>query len=204
MPWLFCGPRISIGVMTKEVLVMYPSNTCSHYFIVRNHVPVESSPDLILSSEGAANITSEDLDFSGRTFRILSSPFQKSCYAFGQMEPDQVPDGIRILRKAYPDLTQLIFPKIRSGRKVVSDYGRFDEDHRRAFWGFMNARGISLEAFILDPKYLIVIDGPDDILSDMIQSRLFNLENVSVLENLNDPELIEKYSGDQTDSGRDD
>ena len=199
MPWLFCGPRISIGVMTKEVLVMYPSNTCSHYFIVRNHVPVESAPDLILSPEGAANITSEDLDFSGRTFRILSSPFQKSCYAFGQIERDQVPDGIRILRKAYPELTQLIFPKIRSGRKVVSDYGRFSEDQKRAFRGFMKARGITLEAFILDPKYLMVIDGPDDILSDMIQSRLFDLENVSVLENLNDPELIEKYSGAAAD-----
>ena len=190
---------MSIGIMTKEVLVMYPSNTCSHYFIVRNHVPVESAPDLILSPEGAANITSEDLDFSGRTFRILSSPFQKSCYAFGQMERDQVPDGIRILRKAYPGLTQLIFPKIRSGRKVVSDYGRFDEDHRRAFRGFMNARGITLEEFILDPKYLMVIDGPDDILSDMIQSRLFDLENVSVLENLNDPDLIEKFSGAAAD-----
>ena len=154
---------------------MYPSNTCSHYFIVRNHVPVESAPDLILSPEGAANITSEDLDFSGRTFRIL--------------------------RKAYPDLTQLIFPKIRSGRKVVSDYGRFDEDYRRAFWGFMNARSITLEAFILDPKYLMVIDGPDDILSDMIQSRLFDLENVSVLENLNDPELIGKYNGEDADCG---
>jgi len=93
----------------------------------------------------------------------------------------------------------LIFPKIRSGRKVVSDYGRFDEDHKRAFRGFMKARGITLEAFILDPKYLMVIDGPDDILSDMIQSRLFDLENVSILENLNDPDLIEKYSGAESE-----
>ena len=180
---------------------MYTSNTCSHYFIVRNQVPVETAPDLILSSEGVVNVTSEDLDFSGRTFRILESPFQKSCYAFGQMEPDQVPDGIRILRKAYPGLTQLIFPKIRSGRKVVSDYGRFDEAHKRAFWSFLKTRNISLEAFILDPKYLMIIDGSDDILGDMIKSRLFDLENVSVLENLNDPALIEKYGEAEGDAG---
>ncbi len=173
---------------------MYPSNACSHYFIVRNQVPAEAAPDLILSGEGVANVTSEDLDFSGRVFRILESPFQKSCYAFGQMEPDQVPDGIRILRKAYPGLTQLVFPKIRSGRKVVSDYGRFDEEHKQTFRHFMTAKGISLESFILDPKYLMVIDGSDDILGDMIKSRLFDLDNVELLENLNDPALIEKYS----------
>lgn len=173
---------------------MYTSNTCSHYFIERKNVPLEEAPDLVITDEGVVNVTAEDLDFSGRTFRILGSPFQKSCYACGQVGADQVPDVVRILRKAYPTLTQVIFPKKRSGRKVINDYGDFGEDNKRAFRGLMADQEISLEAFILDPRFLVIIDGEDDILGDMIKSRLFDIENVSMLENLTDPALMEKYT----------
>ena len=175
---------------------MYSFNDCSHYFIERKEVPGSEMPDLIVSDEGAVNVTAEDLDFSGRTFRILKSPFEKSCYAAAHLEPDQVPDVIRILRKAYPSMTQVIFPRVRSGRKAVSDYGRVPPESKRAFLRFLEEKGISLERFILDHRFLIIIDGEDDILGDMIKNRLFDMDNVSVMENLNDREFLERFGGE--------
>lgn len=172
---------------------MYTANNSSHYFIERKKVPGDREPDLIVSDEGVVNVTDEDIDFSGRTFRILESPFQKSCYACGHLEQDRVPDVIRSLRKAYPDISQVVFPKVRSGRKVISDYGAAPLQNRRAFARFLQIGGISLESFLLDHKYLVIIDGIDDILGDMIRSGLFDMENVSRMENLNDPEFIEKF-----------
>ena len=45
---------------------MYASHDPIHYFIVRKNPPAQAVPDLILSEEGAVNVTAEDLDFSGR------------------------------------------------------------------------------------------------------------------------------------------
>ena len=137
-----------------------------------------------------------DLDFSGRTFRLLASPFQKACFAMAHAEPDQVPDVVRALRKAYPGLTQVISPRVRSGRKTVSDYGTLPKEDRQVFQGFLEAMGISPEKFILDPACLVVIDGPEDILGDMIRNGLFDIDGVETLENLHDPELMEKYVTD--------
>ena len=169
----------------------------SHYFIARKKAAAQGLPDMILSEEGAANVTEEDMDFSGRVFRILASPFQKVCFAGAHAEADQAPDLIRTLRKAYPELTQLVFPKAR-GRRASGDFGRLPAEDRQVFWGFLAAMDIPLERFILDPAYLVVIDGPDDILGDMIKNGLFDMENVEVLENLRNPELMEKYI--ETDS----
>lgn len=174
---------------------MYASNPCCHYFIERKQAPPESAPELLLTDEGVANVTEEDLDFSGRTFRILASPFQKSCYACGRLEADRVPDVLRVLRKVYPDLTQLVFPKVRSGRKKVSDFGSVSPAHRLAFQGVLADWGIDLETFLLDGRYLLVIDGPDDLLGDMIKNRLFDIDSVTALVDLNDPALLEKYEG---------
>ncbi len=111
-------------------------------------------------------------------------------------EPDQVPDVVRALRKAYPGLTQVISPRVRSGRKTVSDYGTLPKEDRQVFQGFLEAMGISPEKFILDPACLVVIDGPEDILGDMIRNGLFDIDGVETLENLHDPELMEKYVTD--------
>ena len=174
---------------------MYTSNGCSHYFIVRREAPDDPSLDLIISDDGIANVTTEDMDFSGRSFRILESPFQKSCYIFALMEADQVPDVIKILRKAYPDISQIVFSKSRGGRKSFHEYGTLAEATKKVFWSLLEAKGISLEQFILDNKYIVIIDGVDDILGDMIKSRLFDIDNIVLMENLNDPQLFEKYLG---------
>ena len=164
----------------------------SRYFIVKRKVTAQVLPDMILSEQGVANVTEEDMDFSGRVFRILASPFQKVCFAGAHADADQAPDLIRTLRKAYPELTQLVFPKAR-GRRAAGDFGKLPAEDRQVFWGFLAAMDIPLERFILDPAYLVVIDGPDDILGDMIKNGLFDIENVEVLENLRNPELMEKY-----------
>lgn len=172
---------------------MFTSQSCSHYFIERRGTPEKPVPDLVLTADGVAVVTYEDLDFSGRTFRILASPFQKSCYAFGLVEPEQVPDILRILRKATPGLTQLVFPMARSGRKVVNYYGDFEKENRQAFQGFLAEQGFTLEEFLLDPRLLVIIDGRDDILGELIRNRLFDMENIAMLVDLMDPTLIEKY-----------
>ena len=164
----------------------------SHYFIARKNVTAQALPDMILSEQGVANVTEEDMDFSGRVFRILASPFQKVCFASAHADAEQAPDLIQTLRKAYPGLTQLVYPKTR-GRRGSGDFGRLPAEDRQAFWGFLEVMEIPLERFVLDPAYLVVIDGPDDILGDMIKSGLFDMENVEVLEDLRNPELMEKY-----------
>ena len=60
----------------------------------------------------------------------------------------------------------------------------------------LEAMGISPEKFIPDPACLVVIDGPEDILGDMIRNGLFDIDGVETLENLHDPELMEKYVTD--------
>lgn len=172
---------------------MTASKNATHYFIVKKAAAAQSTPDIILSDQGTAYVTEDDLDFSGRSFRILASPFQKACFASAHAEPEQAPDIIRALRKAYPGLTQLVFPKARGGRRSGGDAGRLPEEDRQVFWGFLKAMAIPLERFLLDPACLVIIDGPDDLLGDMIKNGLFDIENVETLENLRDPELMEKY-----------
>lgn len=164
----------------------------SHYFIARKNAAPQEVPDMILSEQGVANVTEEDLDYSGQVFRILSSPFQKVCFVSAHADAEQAPDLIRTLRKAYPGLTQLVFPKAR-GWRASGEVGKLPAEERQAFWGFLASMAVPLERFVLDPAYLVVIDGPDDILGDMIKNGLFDMENVEVLEDLLNPELIEKY-----------
>ena len=173
---------------------MNASYNASHYFIARKNADPQEFPDMILSDQGAAHVTEEDLDYSGKVFRILSSPFQKVCFVSAHADAEQAPDLIQVLRKAYPGLTQLVFPKSRSWR-ASGNYGRLPAEDRQAFWGFLASMAVPLERFVLDPAYLVVIDGPDDILGDMIKNGLFDMENVEVLEDLRNPELIEKYIG---------
>ena len=111
-------------------------------------------------------------------------------------EPDQVPDVVRALRKAYPGLTQVISPRVRSGRKTVSDYGTLPRRTGRSSRASWRPWASPPEKFILDPACLVVIDGPEDILGDMIRNGLFDIDGVETLENLHDPELMEKYVTD--------
>lgn len=142
----------------------------------------ENSPfawDCYIDKNGIINVwNDEDIFFERHPFRFLISPYKKALYAIGALSKsigdDVYKEIIEIMKIAYPNFKDFKFPSYYNDeptKPYSQDYGRLKN--------FMNEKNISMKEFILNEKYVVIVDGDEYcIWSDFKNSGLIDLEAI--------------------------
>ena len=140
-----------------------------------NYTSTEIIDDVYVTSKGVVHLYDDDITFGRSPFDILISPFEKVKYAIASYGEDKVEEITEIFRDIYNEVAPQNFYMDKDGYKVnlfdhfdfPKDYdgGTFygDVDHQSAglLQNFLKKHGITLKEFLMNPKYVVVIDGDE-------------------------------------------
>lgn len=121
--------------------------------------------DCYIDENGIINIwDDEDLYFGRHPFRFLASPYKKALYAIGALSEsigdDVYNEVIEVMKIAYPNFTDFKFPSYngKPEKPYSQDYGRLKN--------FMDEKDVSMKEFILNEKYIVIVDGDEYCIWD--------------------------------------
>lgn len=166
---------------------IYETNSSSsHAIVIRSQgerlTPEEIKERVWLWRDGGLEI--RDNWFGRSPFRILRRVEEKAAYAIAYYSfcPEKRQEIIDMVIRNIPGCEKLDFPmrhySIHSEDDVV-DYGSVDHQSEGLLTKLVNEHGVSLEEFIFNPKYQVVIDGDEyNIFGDMIDDGLINDEGI--------------------------
>ena len=137
--------------------------------------PMEILNDVYVTSKGVVYLYDNDIMFGRSPFDILISPFEKVKYAIASYGEDKVEEITEIFRDIYNEAAPQNFYKNKDGYKVILfDHFHFPKDYDgETFYGnvdhqsagllqrFLKRHGITLKEFLMNPQYVVVIDGDE-------------------------------------------
>lgn len=115
----------------------------------------------------------DDLDFGRSPFEVLMTFERKVCYAiasFGESRFDEIEDIVIKYGKAWGDR------EISGIQLPTSLYYDDDEDEEETYYGYVDHQSmsllgnvlfnedISIEEFLVNPKYIVIIDGDEYLI----------------------------------------
>ena len=159
----------------------FETNSSSMHSIVvkRSDVqgnPADSGPYIY---KGRLRFWGSALEFGRSPFDILDTPIKKLRYAIaekcGGWREANVADAIfeeeilPIIREIFPEVEEVVFDDlddfevIEGQKRAVTgrDYGWVDHQSQGMLARFLKNKGIDLKEFIIDPRYVIIVDGDE-------------------------------------------
>lgn len=117
-------------------------------------------------NNGVWELNSCDINFGRYPFRVLGTPEGKARYALATYRSSNIDEVLKIMQEVYPEIKSIKLPKDRWSEDGI-DCG-YNEDP-------VIPDGISMRDFILDKKYVVIVDGDEYcIWSGFKNSPLFN------------------------------
>lgn len=136
-----------------------------------------------------------DIEFGRSPFDILSTAYDKIKYAYASLFGYEAEEHVDDNGKPDDELKE----RMRSFDSVVASVFEgctgvdYPEDLRDAEWGyidhescnllrrFLNKKDVSLEEFIRNPKYIVVVDGDEyQVFKSMKEANLINESNIAM------------------------
>lgn len=162
---------------------MFETNSSSeHCFCINTSTEAQMFPkyEFYVSNDGTIAIWDDDLYFERAPFTILFSVFDKTRYAIASYKEERFEEIQDIFARAY----NATHPEIKFKKfymphewdcdnKMSIDYGYIDHQSVGLLDEFLNMSCITLEEFIINPKYTIVIDGDEYRLFDRYKNNGF-------------------------------
>lgn len=155
--------------MIKVRSGMFETNSSSeHCFCINSSTETQMFPkyEFYIRDNGSVSIWDDDLSFDRGPFEILFSVFSKAKYAIAYYQEERFDEIQDIFARAYnatnPEIkfTKFDMPHDWKDRDVI-DYGYIDHQSIGVLPMFLDMEGITIEEFITNPKYVIVIDGDE-------------------------------------------
>lgn len=171
--------------MKQTRLGVFETNSSSmHSIVVMKNVEKfagqykEFDEDIYLSKSGKWVLCSEDLSYDRYPFRVLATFKDKLLYAIPALcniDDGKYDDIVAVVEKYVPNFKKFDF-------SLCEDYEKFGYiDHQSAdlLYDFLNEEGITLEEFLTNKKYMIVVDGDEYAeFEKWVKSGLINVDDI--------------------------
>jgi len=155
--------------MKKIRIGMFETNSSSeHCFCINSATETKAFPkyEFYIRDNGMISIWDSELEFGRSPMRILFSVYDKTKYAIACYQEDRFDEIQDIFARAYNsthpsnEFKGFELPH-RWNDKSAIEYGYIDHQSADLLPLFLEMEGITLEEFIINPKYVIVIDGDE-------------------------------------------
>lgn len=174
---------------------VFETNSSSMHSIVvtKNDVTNKDYFECYIGCDKKMHLYEGDLEFSRSPFEVLVTAERKFEYAIASFlgdaiyehlsrngEPD---DYLREMMKSFDSLAMSVFDGCKGIEypKKLNDYsfGYVDHESGRLLQRFLKIEDISLEEFITNPKYIVVIDGDEYcVFNSMKKTGLIREEDI--------------------------
>ena len=174
----FCNMRHLGLVDESKILEMFGSD--------------DIEPRQLKFDNGVWKLNEGDINFGRTPFRVLGTPEGKARYALADARSGNIEEITEILREVYPELVSIELPKDRYSEDGV------DHGYAESYGGIIPT-DISLRDFILDRKYVIVVDGDEYcIFKNFVEAGMLNKNE---FENPEKEREYEEEQGEEIDIG---
>lgn len=109
-----------------------------------------------------------ELEFGRSPFELLTDWYGRLRYAIASF-PDRIEEIEAACYKNLPGLTAIKYPRERWDNEDTPYYGYVDHQSAGLLESFLNMYNITLEEFIFNDKYMVVIDGDEYCIFDTLQ-----------------------------------
>ena len=122
--------------------------------------------------KGKITIWTDDLEFGRSPFSVLTDWYHRMCYAIASYGKAGYDDILTILYKRIAGLQEV---EIYGAKTEYAQYGYVDHQSMGLLQSFLKEHNISLEDFIFNDRYIVVIDGDEYCVFDsMIEAGLID------------------------------
>ena len=120
-------------------------------------------PEYLLNDNGQLVLWPDMIEFGRSPFQFLTTWDERLCYAIASF-----PYDINMRDK----IEEICYSRVMGfrGFKFSTSYGYVDHQSMDLLENFLNDNGISLEEFIFNDRYIVVIDGDEYNIFDTIRS----------------------------------
>lgn len=143
---------------------IFETNSSSSHAIVINNAGTQVKNYNKLNIVDGVYTISNGLEFGRAPFRMLTTVSTKLRFVIASLAsfyingPEAFMDElINICKKHYPDLKTIKL----TANDYYDGYGYIDHQSNGLLDKFLNKHNISIEDFIFDPKYIVIIDGDE-------------------------------------------
>lgn len=109
-----------------------------------------------------------ELEFGRSPFELLTDWYGRLRYAIASC-PDRIEEIEAACHKNLPWLITIKYPKERWSNEDTPYYGYVDHQSAGLLQSFLNMHNITLEEFIFNNKYMVVIDGDEYCVFDTLR-----------------------------------
>lgn len=125
----------------------------------------------------------EDLEFERYPFDILSDWYGRLCYAIASCGYENLDEIRTACMKHISEFKDFKFPKDKWDDKEEDYLGHVDHQSSGLLTHTLNKHNISIEDFIFNDKYIVIIDGDEYCVFDRLAgSPIFSKENIEYIE----------------------
>ena len=154
--------------------VFETNSSSSHSLIMmKNDKPLPQfiEPGYYVNDKGEINFWEDDLEFGRAPFNMLVDWYHRLCYVFATYADDkETREKVEaICYSRIIGLTNIKFPK-NSWYNNTTYYGCIDHQSMGLLESFLKDNDISLEDFIFNDRYVVVIDGDEYCIFDTLRS----------------------------------
>lgn len=132
---------------------------------------------IFLDKNGKWTVWTEDLEYGCYPFQVLATFRDKLLYAIPALcnNSNKYYDIVEVVEKYIPKFKKFDFSMCDDGEK----FGYIDHQSADLLYDFLNEEGITLEEFLTNKKYVIVIDGDEYAeFEKWVKSGLINVDDI--------------------------
>lgn len=170
--------------MKQTRLGVFETNSSSmHSIVVMKNVEKfagqyeKFDTDIFLDKNGKWTMWTEDLEYGRYPFQVLATFRDKLLYAIPALcnNKNKYDDIVEVVKKYIPKFRKFDFSMRDDGEK----FGYIDHQSADLLYDFLNEEGITLEEFLTNKKYMIVIDGDEYAeFEKWVKSGLINVDDI--------------------------
>lgn len=159
------------------------NSSSSHAMIMMKEdqpLPQMFNPDRWMGDNGILSIWEDDLEFGRFPFDVLTDWYKRMCYAIASYGENGFKEIESLLYKRLDGLKEV---KFWGNETKYSKYGYVDHQSNGLLQEFLKEHNISLEDFIFNDRYMVVIDGDEyRVFHDMFDAGLINKPEIEIIE----------------------
>lgn len=165
------------------------NSSSSHAMIMMKEdqpAPQMFTPGRWMGDNGILSIWEDDLEFGRSPFEVLTDWYHRMCYAIASYGKDGFEEIESLLYKRLDGFKKLEF---WGNETEYSKYGYVDHQSCGLLQAFLKEHSISLEDFIFNNRYIVIIDGDEyRVFKDMLDVGLINESEIEVIKGVYDDE----------------
>lgn len=164
------------------------NSSSSHSIVVtKQDHPIEKIEDCYHVLDGKVDFWDRDLQFGRSPFDVLTNWYGRLCYAIASFGEERLEEIENACRRHIPSFKGFDIPKYRpwwnEGEEERPYYGEIDHQSMGLLQSFLFKHDLSLEDFIFNDRYIVIIDGDEYCVFDtLMETPMFTPDAIEDME----------------------